>query len=136
MSTGPLRVLCIEDEPELREDLVSELRDSGCMVWGAADGLEGLALALSEQFDVVLCDVRMPKLDGLGVLEQLRMQDGASACVPFIFLSAYDDAALREKTRACGADGFLLKPVSYVLLAETLSSICRPGCTESLINHT
>jgi len=125
MTAEPLRILCIEDEPDLREDLVGELRDSGCLARSAADGLEGLALALSERFDLVLCDVRLPKLDGLGVLQQIRLHDGAAARVPVVFLSAYDDADLRTKAAHAGCDGFLLKPVSYARLAETISMICR-----------
>lgn len=125
MTAQPWRILCIEDEPDLREDLVDELRDSGCLVWSAADGLEGLAMALSEPFDLVLCDIRLPKLDGLGVLHQVRRHDGPQGQVPVVFLSAYDDAALRLKTEAGGANGFLLKPVSFARLNAVISTICR-----------
>lgn len=125
MTAQPWRILCIEDEPDLREDLVSELRDGGCLVWSAADGLEGLAMALSEPFDLVLCDVRLPKLDGLGVLQQIRLHDAPQGQVPIVFLSAYDDAALRVKATRGGADAFLLKPVSYGRLSEVISTICR-----------
>ncbi|MEO0063121.1 MAG: hypothetical protein RLZZ08_1681 [Pseudomonadota bacterium] len=128
-----LEILCVEDEPDLREDLVSELRDLGHTVAAACDGVEGLALALSHRFDIILCDIRMPRLGGIELLAELRRLPGANAQTPCIMLTAYDDRALDRASRELGAVATLQKPVSYSALAELLAATCAAGsgpCTD------
>jgi len=82
----PLRVLLIDDEPELRESLAEFLRDAGHHAREARDGDEGLALLEAEPVDVVLCDVRLPKMDGLTLLRKARERRPA---IDFILMTAY-----------------------------------------------
>src|SRR5690606_42142959 len=64
------RVLVVDDEAGLRHTLELILRDEGCEVMTAADGEDGLRIALAEEPDLILCDVRMPRLDGLGFIDR------------------------------------------------------------------
>ncbi|MDP3910366.1 MAG: response regulator, partial [Gemmatimonadales bacterium] len=101
------RVLVIDDEPGLRQSLGLLLSDAGYGVTAETDGKRGLERALAESFDLVLCDVRMPELDGLGFLRAFKGR-GGSALV--IMMSAYggEDAAIAAMKE--GAYDYLPKP--------------------------
>lgn len=104
------RVLVIEDEPQMLRNLVTILRAEGFQALGAPGGEEGVAAALAEKPDLILCDLMMPGLDGFGVLAKLRAQP-TTAPIPFVFLTARSD---REDVRSGmnqGADDYLTKPV-------------------------
>jgi two-component system response regulator AtoC len=101
------RVLIIDDEPGLRQSLGLLLGDAGYDVAAEADGRRGLARGLAEPFDLILCDVRMPRLDGLGFLREYQA-GGGTALV--IMMSAYggEDAALAAMQE--GAYDYIPKP--------------------------
>ena len=105
------RILVIEDEPQMRRNMLTVLKHEGFEGWGAKDGHEGVALAKRELPDLILCDVMMPGLDGYGVLAALRAER-ATETIPFIFLTARGE---REDVRSgmnTGADDYLTKPVT------------------------
>lgn len=108
-----ITVLCIEDEEELRLDLVEELQDAGFLVTGVDSAEAGLELLSAQAFSIILCDIRLPGLSGLDVLKQVRQKHSDHSLVPFIVLSAYDDPPLRCSLRSHGASAFLIKPVDY-----------------------
>jgi EAL domain-containing protein (putative c-di-GMP-specific phosphodiesterase class I)/CheY-like chemotaxis protein len=117
-----ITVLCAEDEPELREDIVGELRDAGYEVIEAVNGEDAL-MAISELMpDIVLCDINMPRMNGLQVLEAVRASETEMADVPFIFLTAYGEKTDLIKGRKLGADDYLVKPVDFDLLLATVSA--------------
>lgn len=103
------RVLIVEDDPDLRDLLAERLRADFDVVT-AADGLDALAIAQRLRPDLVLCDVVMPRLDGLGLLRALR-GDPALARVAIILLSARGGEPVIEALEA-GADDYLVKPIS------------------------
>lgn len=103
------KVLIIEDEGPIRENLRRILTLEGFAVLEAADGVAGLALARSALPDIILCDVMMPGLDGHGVLDGLRAQP-ETAGIPLIFVSASADAADLEAGLSRGAANYLTKP--------------------------
>src|SRR5262245_27159288 len=119
------KILIIEDERHTRENLRTILEMEGYTPVAASDGQAGLAMALKETPDLILCDVTMPKLDGHGVLTALR-QDARTAIVPFIFLTAKGE---RPEVRAgmnLGADDYLTKPASAEeVLAAVESRLIR-----------
>ena len=88
-----IRVLVIDDEPGLRQSLGLLLVDAGYEVAAEGDGRRGLERALAESFDLILCDVRMPQMDGLTFLRSYKERGGAGLV---IVMSAYggEDAAL------------------------------------------
>lgn len=105
-------VLCIEDEPDLREDLVHELREAGYEVVEAGDGPSGLGRIRAGGIALVYCDVQLPGMDGFALLEELG-KDQDKAHPPVVLLTAYGDAAARQRATELGARGVLVKPVDY-----------------------
>jgi len=102
-----IRVLVIDDEPGLRQSLGLLLADAGYDVAAEGDGLRGLERALAESFDLILCDVRMPQMDGLTFLRTYKARGGTGLV---IVMSAYggEDAALAAMKE--GAYDYLPKP--------------------------
>jgi DNA-binding NarL/FixJ family response regulator len=100
-------VLVVDDEPAIRGVLVEILAESGFTVVGeASDGVEALEMARVVQPDVVILDIKMPRLDGIAAAARLRAEHESIRTVIF---SAYDDDVLRERAREAGADAFLVK---------------------------
>lgn len=104
------KLLIIDDEELLRNILVTSLEQEGYDTFGAEDGLAGVNIALKELPDLIVCDMKMPNLDGLGVLKELR-KNPITAAIPFIFLTGHaDETAMRDGMNS-GADDFLAKPI-------------------------
>jgi DNA-binding NtrC family response regulator len=102
-----MRLLIVDDDADLRQSLSLLLRESGYEVVAEADPETALSRALAEEFDLILCDVRMPRLDGLAFLRRYRAEGGSA---PLIMTSAYgaEDAALAAMRE--GAYDYLRKP--------------------------
>lgn len=116
------RILCVEDTPELMEDVSIELRDAGYEVIEATDGSAALGAFNSDKPDLVLCDIQLPKIDGLAFLAALRAMDGPGRDIPAIVMSAYSDADLRDRANRAGIQGFLIKPIDYDQLLALIES--------------
>ena len=115
------RILVIEDERIMRQNLVTLLELEQFEVAAAENGRRGVELARASPPDLILCDVMMPDLDGYGVLRALA-EDARTAQVPFIFLTAKGE---REDVRAgmnLGADDYLVKPVDQDELLEAIDA--------------
>ena len=117
------RILCVEDELEIREDIVETLTEDGHTVLAASDGEEGLRLALSFRPDVILCDSLMPRMTGPEMISALRRQEGDLASTPCILLSAHADKSHRDDGLAAGADLYLTKPVDFRELEAVLTAL-------------
>jgi CheY-like chemotaxis protein len=102
-------ILLVEDEPVIRELVSSMLSDGSVDVVCAADGVEGLKLAKSHPFHLILMDVVLPKLDGVSVCRILK-SDPATAQVPLYMLTAKAKKADVETATLAGADGYIQKP--------------------------
>lgn len=120
-----IRILCIEDETELREDIVEELGDAGYEVFEAANGRAGLEAILAHRPDLVLCDVNMPDMNGYELLTRLREAHVEFDEVPFVFLSALADRKDIIAGKKLGADDYLTKPVDFEMLLVTVESRLR-----------
>ncbi|MBD2445845.1 EAL domain-containing response regulator [Nostoc sp. FACHB-152] len=114
-----VKILVIEDEESVRENLLDLLEAEDFEIVAAANGKIGVNLALSEIPDLILCDMMMPEVDGYGVLTALR-QDPLTATIPFIFLTAKSAKADFRQGMDMGADDYLTKPFTR---AELLSAI-------------
>lgn len=110
----------IDDEEILRESILSILTTRGFSAIGAGDGRRGLQLAREFVPDVILCDVRMPEVDGYEVLKALR-QDSLTATIPFIFLTAENKENVLRRGKVFGANGCLAKPFTTAELLEAIS---------------
>ena len=119
MSGRRKRILVIEDEPAVRDNVLRFLELEGYQTAFAKDGLEGVASALRAPPDLILCDLNMPGLDGFGVLARLRAEP-ATAAVPFVFLTAsaqIEDAVTGYKL---GASEYVTKPFNFAVLASII----------------
>ncbi len=114
------KVLVIEDEEILRESILNILQTNGFNAIEAEDGQSGLQLAREVVPDLILCDVRMPELDGFEVLKALR-QDPLTASIPLLFLSAENLQNLVRQGQQLGATGYLTKPFTTAQLLEAIN---------------
>ncbi|NEQ88012.1 MAG: response regulator, partial [Moorea sp. SIO2I5] len=115
------KILVIEDEIFIRENLIELLEIEGFDAKGAENGVEGVQLVKKEAPDLILCDVMMPELDGYGVLEALR-QDPATAKIPFMFLTASADRSNIQKIRELGIHDYILKPFNVDKFLDVISN--------------
>lgn len=113
------RILVIEDEGPVRQNLLRFLELEGYLATGAEDGPSGVAAALRSPPDLVLCDLNMPGLDGFGVLARLRAEPGA-ASLPFVFLTASAEVEDAKTGYRLGADEYVTKPFSMPVLAAII----------------
>ncbi len=120
---APLRVLLVDDEPLLVDALGRLLRRAGVWVTEASDGVEALQRLRDERVDVILSDVRMPKLDGPGLLRALRAGDDPT---PLVFLTGYGDYADQDLL-GLGASEVLSKPVTLPRLLAALDRAVQRG---------
>lgn len=102
-----LDILLVDDEPDLRELLEEQLRAAGHRVETAADGLEGMDQLQRRVFDVVICDVRLPKIDGLTLLRRIRKE---APSTDVILMTAYADVSQAVSALKEGAFDYLTKP--------------------------
>ncbi|WP_225410832.1 response regulator [Stigmatella hybrida] len=105
----PFHILLVEDEPVIRELVRSMLSDGAVDVVCAADGMEGLKLAKSHLFHLILMDVVLPQLDGVSVCRILK-SDPVTASVPLYMLTAKAKKSDVESATQAGADGYIHKP--------------------------
>ena len=129
------KILYVEDESDLREDLIEELEEDGYEVAWAPNGAEGLQLLENFRPDLVICDCLMPVMTGIQMLEQIRASDSPFRSTPFIFLSAHADRAHVEQGLGIGADGYVTKPVDYTTLIEKIESLCKREPDSLLRSH-
>lgn len=116
------KILCIEDEAEIRQIIVEELHDAGYETIEADSGKSGLAAIMANHPDLVLCDMNMPEMDGNQLLETLRSDHPDYADMPFVFLTAQTDRHSMLNGKKLGADDYLTKPIDFELLLVTLES--------------
>src|SRR5688572_14113677 len=105
--TVGLDILLIDDEPEIRLVLEEALRDADHRVVVSGDGLEALNHALSKVFDVIICDVRLPQMDGLTLFRRIRQE---SPTTEVILMTAYGDVTDAVAALKQGAFDYLTKP--------------------------
>jgi len=118
-------ILCIEDEADLRSDIVEELVSAGYRVIEAGNGREALLKLDAVRPDAILCDITMPELGGYELMAKLRGDRPDLAEVPFIFLTALADRSEVLNGKNAGADDYLVKPVDYDDLLATIRSRLR-----------
>jgi len=131
---SPLRVLVADDEPPIRLLCQVNLAVAGMEVLQAADGEEALALARSQEPDLVLLDLMMPNVDGWTVAEALA-DDEDTRDIPIVFLTARATTNDRRRAEKLGALGYVLKPFDPVRLASLVSGVvarCARGEADEL----
>lgn len=116
-----MRVLVVEDEPDVRRAVSEYLREEGYAVDAAADGEEGRYKANAWEYDAILLDVMLPKIDGWALLAEIRKTKGT----PVMMLTARDAVTERVRGLDTGADDYLVKPFELSELAARLRALIR-----------
>lgn len=116
-----MHLLVIEDEQKLGDYLHKGLSESGFNVDLSRDGIEGLGMALTGNYDAIVLDVMLPGIDGFKVLEVVRK----TASTPVLMLTARDDVADRVKGLETGADDYLAKPFAFSELLARIRALLR-----------
>lgn len=119
MNSQKHKILVIEDNPDVRENIQEILELSGYDVETAENGKIGVERALLNHPDLILCDIMMPELDGLGVLRILS-KNAMTAATPFIFLTAKAEKEDFRRGMGLGADDYITKPFDDVNLLDTI----------------
>jgi DNA-binding response OmpR family regulator len=118
-----MRILIIEDEPRMLDLLRKGLYEHGYTVMTAADGETGLEIAASFEFNAILLDIGLPKLNGYELIQSLRSRNFRT---PVLMLTARDSEDDIIRGLDLGADDYLTKPFSFPELVARLQSITRP----------
>ena len=118
------RLLIVDDDKQIRELLVFDIAQSGYIVDCASDGQEGLKKALENNYDLILLDVMMPKMNGYDVCKNIRI---AHPDVPILMLTA--KGTIEDKTQGfdCGADDYLIKPFEIQEVLLRIRALLRRG---------
>ncbi|GAB6987279.1 response regulator transcription factor [Nocardioides pyridinolyticus] len=122
-----MRVLMVEDEVRLAETVSRGLRSEGFVVDTVHDGAEGLAEAQLRDYDVIVLDIMLPSMNGYDVCRELRR---AGVWVPILMLTAKDGEYDEADAFDLGADDYLTKPFSFVVLVARLRALVRRGAPE------
>ena len=117
-----MRILYVEDEEFLAEAVIHMLKKNKIMVDWAADGNEGLDLALKPNYDVIVLDIMLPGLSGLEILSTIRNR---GVKTPVIMLSALNEVEDKIKGLEKGADDYLAKPFKTAELVARLNALVR-----------
>jgi two-component system copper resistance phosphate regulon response regulator CusR len=118
-----MRILIVEDEPKIAAYVRQGLMEQGYAVDVAGNGVDGLHLATTTNYDLVLLDVMLPGIDGWSVLQGMRREH----LTPVLFLSALDQVDDRVKGLKLGADDYLVKPFAFSELLARVQNILRRG---------
>lgn len=123
ISSLPCRILIIEDNADLNDTMREALETQGHTMMSAFDGASGLSMAKKSAYDIIICDIGLPGMNGYEVVKQLRLQ--SSKPMPYLIaLSGYSQPDNRSRSEEAGFDHYLVKPVALKVLAKLIASRC------------
>ena len=125
------KILVVEDELEIQEIISAFLEEAGYEVVGASDGLEGIEAFNRENFDLILLDIMLPKIDGYVVCEMIRKTSN----VPIIMLTALDGEEDELKGFELKVDDYVTKPFSAPLLLKRVEAVLRRSRKEEVLQE-
>ena len=127
-----VKICLIDDDQNILASLSLALKSEKFDVETFSDGISGLEALSNDTFDIAILDIKMPRLDGLEVLQKLRNKSD----IPVIFLTSKDDEIDQLLGLKMGADDYITKPFSQKLLIERVKAILRRSSAESASNPT
>jgi DNA-binding response OmpR family regulator len=125
-----MRILLVEDDANLAQFIRKGLKEENYAVDVAADGEEGLAMALSNPYDLLILDIMLPKLDGLALCHRVRAK---GLTTPVLLLTARNTVETKVSGFDTGADQFLPKPFAFVELLAQIRALLRRGSQQQLV---
>ncbi len=124
-----MKILIIEDEKKTGDYLKQGLTEAGFVADIARDGMDGMHMALTEAYDLIVLDVMLPRLDGWQVLQEIRR---SGKDIPVLFLTARDHVDDRVKGLELGADDYLVKPFAFSELLARVRTLLRRGTAKEV----
>ena len=121
-----MQILIVEDDLRIATFIINGFKQAGYVVDHAADGEDGLHMAVTKTYDVAVIDIMLPKLDGLSLIENLRLQNIQT---PVIILSAKQSVENRVKGLQTGSDDYLTKPFAFTELLARVQALIRRGAS-------
>jgi two-component system OmpR family response regulator len=118
-----MRLLLTEDDAELAHSLIERFRDQGYEVVHVADGIEGLKVATSQEFDAIIVDRMLPGMDGLEMVKAVRLHKST----PIIYLTTMSGIDDRVRGLEAGGDDYLIKPFAFAELLARIRAMTRRG---------
>jgi two-component system, chemotaxis family, chemotaxis protein CheY len=118
-------VLCVDDSASIRQMVKLTLSQAGYQVFQASDGAEGLAKARELSVNLVVTDLNMPVMNGLGLIRELRKLPAYKG-VPIIFLTTESDPAIKQEAKTAGATGWITKPFQQEQLVGVVRKMIGP----------
>jgi two-component system chemotaxis response regulator CheY len=118
-------ILCVDDSASIRQMVKLTLSGAGYQVVQASDGAEGLAKARESTVNLVVTDLNMPVMNGLGLIRELRKLSAYKG-VPIIFLTTESDARLKQEAKAAGATAWITKPFQQEQLVGVVKKVIGP----------
>jgi two-component system chemotaxis response regulator CheY len=116
-------VMTVDDSKTMRDMVSYTLRSAGFQVSEAEDGQKALQMLRATRVDLVITDLNMPKMDGVGLIRALRA-DPQHRAVPILMLTTEGDPAKKAEGRSAGATGWLVKPFNPDKLVELVHRVC------------
>lgn len=117
-------ILTVDDSASVRQMVTFTLKGAGYNVLEAVDGLDGLAKLHSAEVNMVITDLNMPKLDGLGFIKKIRA-DPKAKFIPVIMLTTESQAEKKQAGKAAGATGWIVKPFKPEQLLDVVKKVLR-----------
>lgn len=117
-----MRILTVDDSATMRDMLAVTLRTAGYDVLQAENGQEGLDVLKANPVDVIITDLNMPVMDGFTFIKRLR-EDTANTAIPVLILTTESSQDKKEKGRAAGATGWIVKPFDPTKLVEVVRRV-------------
>ena len=125
------KILVVEDDFDIQELLQNFLQEAGYEVTTANDGVEAIAFFSDRQFDLILLDVMLPKIDGFSVCELMRKQSQ----VPIIMLTALNGEEEQIRGLDLQVDDYITKPISMPILIRKIAAVLRRSCQSQNDEH-
>jgi two-component system, chemotaxis family, chemotaxis protein CheY len=115
-------ILAVDDSASIRQTVKIALGSAGYSVAEATDGVDGLQKASGANFDLVITDLNMPRMDGLAMIRELRKAPSYTG-IPILFLTTENDAAMKQQAKAAGATGWITKPFDSEQLVRIVEKV-------------
>ena len=122
MSADPKTILTVDDSRTMRDMLRLALNEAGYRVVQAVDGVDGLERLNVEGADVIITDINMPNLDGLGFIERVR-GDQRHRATPILVLTTESEPEVKDRARKAGATGWIVKPFNPGKLVDAIRRV-------------
>jgi two-component system chemotaxis response regulator CheY len=116
------KILIVDDSPSVRQQVGMALTQAGYAVVEAVDGLDGLSKAATPGVSLVICDVNMPRMNGLEMVEKIK-SDPKFFSLPVVMLTSEGQAAIIERAKKAGAKGWIIKPFKAELLVAAVKKL-------------